>query len=158
MRRALEIIFSPGVGCPARPASSPESELKISVVFTQIEPTLAALKHAGALARDLGARISLLVPQLVPYPLPLDRSPVSPEFNERRFRVIAGHSRVEAGVEVYLCRDRMETLRGVLNARSLVVIGGRKTHWPTAWWPTSEKRLAAGLRRAGHQVIFWEME
>lgn len=158
MLRALERIFSPASGLPEWPTTEPESELKISVVFTQVEPTLGALKHAGVLARNLGARISLLAPQVVPYPLPLDDSPVSPEFNERRFRVIAGQSRVEAGVEVCLCRDRMEALKALLKTRSLVVVGGHKGHWPTAWWPSSEKRLVAGLRRAGHEVIFWEME
>ena len=159
MLRALERIFSSAAGLSRWPAPEPvESELRISVVFTRVEPTLGALKHAGVLARNLGAQISLLVPQIVPYPLPLDGSPVSREFNQRRFRVIAGRSRVEAAVVLYLCRDRMETLKAVLKPRSLVVVGAHKTHWPTSWWPTSEKRLVAGLRRAGHEVIFWEME
>jgi hypothetical protein len=43
------------------------------------------------------ARISLVVTQVVPYPLPLDRPPAQ-EFSERHFRVIAGESRVDTNV------------------------------------------------------------
>jgi hypothetical protein len=118
-----------------------------------VETTLTALKQAGALASSLGASITLIATQLVPYPLPLTTPPVSPDFNDQRFRVMAGESRVDTKVSVYLCRDRMETLKTVLKPHSLVVVGGSR-----GWWPTSEKRLAAKLRRAGHEVIFSEME
>lgn len=154
MSRAEERILSPASRRPESPSGGgADSKLNIAVIFTAVESTLAALKHAGVLASNLGARISLVVPQVVPYPLPLNNPPVSLGFNERRFRVITGQSRVETKVAVYLCRDRMKTLKAVLKPHSLVVVGGRKT-----WWPTSEKRLAAGLRRAGHEVIFSEME
>jgi len=154
MSRAEERILNPAAGRPQSPArQDADSKLNIAVIFTAVESTLGALKHAGVLASNLGACISLVVPQVVPYPLPLNNPPVSLGFNVRRFRVIAGQSRVETKVAVYLCRDRMETLKAVLKPHSLVVVGGRK-----AWWPTSEKRLAAGLRRAGHEVIFSEME
>ena len=154
MLRAEEGILSLAVGRPQSPADGDaDSKLNIAVIFTTVESTLAALKHAGVLASNLGARISLVVPQVIPYPLPLNKAPSSLSLNERRFRVIAGQSRVETKVAVYLCRDPMETLKAVLAPHSLVVVGGRGT-----WWPTSEKRLAAGLRSAGHEVIFSEME
>jgi len=154
MSRAEERILNPAAGRPQSPArQDTDSKLNIAVIFTAVESTLAALKQAGVLASNLGACISLVVPQVVPYPVPLSNSPISVGFNERRFRVIAGQSRVETRVAVYLCRDRMETLKAVLKPHSLVVVGGRKS-----WWSTSEKRLAAGLRRAGHEVIFSEME
>ncbi|HYL34790.1 MAG TPA: hypothetical protein VEV17_02625 [Bryobacteraceae bacterium] len=154
MSLARDRILAPAVGRPESPCGGPQqSELHISVIFTAVESTLAALKHAGVLAGNLGARISLVVPQVVPYPLPLRNSPVAADFNERRFRVIAGQSRVETNVLIYLCRDRLETLRTALKPHSLVIIGGRKT-----WWPAPEKRLAAQLRRAGHEVIYSEME
>lgn len=130
-----------------------ESRLNIAVVYTSVEATLAALKHAGSLARRLRARITLLVPQVVPYPLPLASPPVLLDFNERRFRVIAEASPVETSVRLYLCRDRMETVEAALSPRSLVVLGLRKS-----WWPVGEKRLARRLRRAGHEVILARLE
>jgi len=154
MSRAEERILNPAAGRPQSLAGADaDSKLNICVIFTAVETTLAALRQAGALASNLGARIYLVVPHVVPYPLALNNPPVKRPFNERRFRVIAGQSRVETTVAVYLCRDRMETLEAVLHPHSLIVVGGRKS-----WWPTSEKRLAAGLRRAGHEVIFSEME
>jgi hypothetical protein len=127
------------------------SKLDISVVFTSIKATLAALKEAGHLASSLGARITLLVPQIVHYPLPLTGPPVLVDFNEWRLKVIANNCRVETRVSIYLCRNALETLRSVLKPHSLVVLGS-----PKRWWPTAEKRLAAKLRQWGHQVVVTE--
>jgi hypothetical protein len=149
---ALERMFAP-VTVPAQPNDESDPTLDISVVFTTVEPTLAALRAAGNLAAGLGGRISLIVLQIVPYPLPLASPAVPVAFNERHLRVIAGDARVDTSVTVYLCRDAMETLRSVLTAHSLVIIGSGK-----AWWPTREKRLAAKLRHLGHQVVVTETE
>jgi len=133
-------------------AAKSESKLIISVIYTSMDATLAALKEAGALAYTLGADITLLVPQVVPYPLSLSNPPVMPDWNEKRFRVIAAQSHIETTVHFYLCRDRVETLIEVLKPHALVVIGGHKR----SYWPTSEERLAKILRRAHHEVIFTE--
>jgi hypothetical protein len=109
------------------------------------------LKEAGALARSLGARITLLAPQVVPYPLTLESPQVLIDFNEKRFRVIANESPVETNVQIYLCREEFETLERALSPGSLVVLGGRKR-----WWSTREKTLATKLRRSGHEVVFKE--
>jgi hypothetical protein len=152
MALALERMIAPVTGAPVRPFTEETgSKLEISVVFTSIEATLAALKEAGNLAGSLGARITLIVPQIVPYPLPLTSPPLLIDFSERRLRVIASHSNVETRVSIYLCRDPLETLQSVLKPHSLVVIGSRKR-----WWPTAEKRLAAKLRHFGHQVVVTE--
>ncbi|MGD0136315.1 MAG: hypothetical protein ABSE57_30085 [Bryobacteraceae bacterium] len=152
MALALERMIAPVTGAPVRPFTEETgSKLDISVVFTSIEATLTALKEAGNLADSLGGRIALIVPQIVPYPLPLTSPPVLIDFSERRLRVIACNSRVETRVSIYLCRDRLETLRSVLKPHSLVVIGSRKS-----WWSTAEKRLAAKLRHFGHQVVVTE--
>src|SRR6266852_3077662 len=93
---------------PCEPAAGQvNSQLNIAVIFTSIESTLSALRKAGTLASRLRARITLMVPQVVPYPLPLNCPPVPADFTERRFRVIADESPVETKVQVYLCRDRM---------------------------------------------------
>ena len=132
-------------------AGEANSKFNIAVVFTSIESTLSALRKAGTLANRLCACITLIVPQVVPYPLPLNSPPVLPDFTERHFRVLADESPVETTVRIYLCRDRVETLRKVLKPHSLVVIGGCR-----GWWLTRENRLARQLRRSGHEVVFAE--
>jgi hypothetical protein len=154
MSLAIEKILVPATGHPQPPSTTEaDQKLNISVVFTSVESTLAALREAGGLASSLGARITLLVPQVVPYPLALETPPVLIEFNEKRFRTIASQSPVETTVQIYLCRDGLETLTNVLNPGSIVVIGGRKR-----WWPTREEQLARQLRREGHEVVFKETE
>jgi hypothetical protein len=151
---ALEKILVPA-RIAAAPPVAPETEqkLNIAVVFTSVEATLAALKEAGRLADSLHARVELVVPQVVPYPLPLESPPVLIDFNEKRFRIIASQSPVETSVRIYLCRDAAETLHKVLRPGSLVVMGGRRR-----WWPTREEAMARTLRKAGHEVFFKETE
>lgn len=153
MSPALDRFLTPLVGHPTSTVEEPPARLNVAVIFTSIDATLAALRKAGVLADRLSGYITLIVPQTVPYPLPLTSPPVLLDWNERRFRVIANQSPVETRVRLYLCRDRQEALAQVLSPRSLVVIGGRKR-----WWPTAEQRLARHLRRAGHEVIFSETE
>ncbi|MCU1336539.1 MAG: hypothetical protein JWO19_2120 [Bryobacterales bacterium] len=154
MSLAIERHLTPAPGHPTQHAVEQQDlSLNIAVVFTSVESTLAALKEAGALAQSLGAQITLLVPQVVPYPLPLESPPVLIDFSEKRFHVIASQSSVETKVCIYLCRDRLEALKSVLRPGSIVVIGGRKR-----WWPTGEERLAHKLRKAGHEVFLKQTE
>ena len=76
-----------------------------------------SLKEAGD-SRAAWRANHLVVPQVVPYPLPLTSPPVLMDWNESRFRVIASESPVETKVALYLCRDRVETLTAVLNPHS----------------------------------------
>ena len=152
MSLAIEKLLRPATGHPAQPTrEETDQQLNIAVVFTSVESTLAALKEAGNLANSLGARITLVVPQVVPFPLPLETPPVLVEFNENRFRVMASQSPVETSVHIYLCRDRFETLTAALKPGSIVVLGGRKR-----WWPTKDEALVRQLQRAGYEVLFKE--
>jgi hypothetical protein len=155
MSLAFEGVVFPGTSKPAAPGDErTDQTLNISVIFTSVESTVAALRKAGNLAGGLAARITLLVLQIVPYPLPLEHPPVLLDWSETRFRAIACQSPVETVVRLYLCRDKTQTLKAALRPGSLVVIGGRKRRWLFS----REKRLAATLRRAGHKVIFSEWE
>jgi hypothetical protein len=146
----VKAVPTPTAGQPERPEhEKSDYRLNISVVFTSVSGTLAALRSAGNLANRLGARITLIVPQIVPYPGPLESPPVLLDFSERRFREIAMESPVDVTVHFYLCRERRDALATALQPRSLVVIGGRRR-----WWPTAEERLARELGRAGHEVVF----
>ena len=141
-----------------RPAVIPETEesglgrLEVNVIFTDPQATMAALKTAGLLARDLGASIQVRAAIAVPYPLPLDKPPVSVAFIEDLLcRMVrrADLDAFEPCVHLYECRDRIETFLQVLEPHSLVVICGRKH-----WWPTAESRMAKALRSKGHRVVF----
>jgi len=152
MKQEASAKLSGGVGYPTAPSTIEQPQgLNITVVFTSVGATVAALKQACGLAESLGARITLVVLQVVPYPLPLTSPQVLLEFQEQRFRKIALQSPVETQVQLYLCRNGLETLRKVLASRSLIVIGGRRR-----FWPTCEMSLARKLRKAGHEVIFTE--
>jgi len=154
MSLAIEKILAPATGHPGQPAlEQADCKLNISVVFTSVPSTLAALKEAGKLASSLGARITLVVPQVVPYALPLESPPVLVEFNEKRFRTMASQSPVETKVHIYLCRDKLQTLTSVLRPGCIVVLAGRRR-----WWPTKDECLARQLRRSGFEVIFKETE
>jgi len=156
MSLAVEKILTPAKRRPAQPGvGEADNRLSIFVVFTSVGSTLTALKEAGRLAASLDARITLLVPQVVPHPLPLERPPVPVEFIEKRFRVIAGQGSVETRVQIYLCRDRFQTLTSLLGPGAIVVLGGRRKR---QFWPTRDEALAKELLRAGFEVIFKETE
>ena len=125
-----------------------DSNLQLHVIFTGLKETEASLGAAGEWARDLGGRLTLLVAEVVPFPLDLDCPPVPTEFTEELLSQLAGKQEVETSVKVFLCRDRNQTIRQALNPNSIVVIGSRKR-----WWPTRAQWLASLLRRDGHQVI-----
>jgi len=125
-----------------------EEQLSITVVFTNGKASLAPLRFARRLAQDLGARICILIPQIVSYALPLDRPPVDAGFRARQLYQILEEEARDARIEVRLCRDLRTGVVDALRPQSLVIIGSRNR-----WWPVPEKSLARALRRAGHQVI-----
>ncbi len=136
-----------------RTTGTEEPRLNVTVLFTSVEGTMAALRTAGTLASKLGGRITIIVPEVVPYHLPLNEPPVRHDWNEKRFRVLAAESAVETSVRFYLCRDENEMLAKTLGPHSLVVLGGKRH-----LWPTRESRLAKRLRSLGHEVILAETE
>ena len=123
-------------------------ELLISVVFTNFEDTKQALRAAAYLSFGLRADIDLVLPEIVPYPLPLINPPVPPGFTLRQLMDLARQAEVQPSIHVYLCRDKVQTLLQVLDRQSVVVLGSK-----TRWFPTKPIILARALRKRGHQVI-----
>jgi hypothetical protein len=129
-------------------------ELNVHVICTSlddvnVESIRAAHRAAGKLARDLGARVTMLAAQVVPYPLPLESPPVAVEFTERALLRMVSEEDIETAIEVRLCRDSLETIREALAPESVVVMSRRRR-----WWPVREWMLAWRLRRDGHHVIY----
>jgi hypothetical protein len=137
---------------PAEPRRSDDGKLDLKVIFTDVAKTTAALTTAREMARGLGARITLLVTQVVPYPLPLADPPVSLEFTERMLETFNVDS-----IEIYLCRDRYEALRRALPTDSVAIVGTRKRRWWPSWFCSWfcpwEWSLARMLRREGRRVL-----
>lgn len=133
------------------PVSTPEvlnRELEVNLIYTRIPTAATSLQVACGLARDLCARVTVHVAQVIPYPLELKSPQVPVHFAEQQLLAMAGEQPVETNIQIYLCRDLTETIRQVLKPDSVVIVGGRKR-----WWPTRENKLAAALRRDGHRVI-----
>ncbi len=155
----MKELLNSAITQPARPSVNFETaegfgqrRLEVNVIFTDPQATVAALKTAGSLARDLGASIRVRAALTVPYALPLDRPPVSADFIEEFLSDLVCRLDLDAfepSVHLYQCRDQVETLLHVLSPNSLVVIGGRKH-----WWPTPERRVAKALQSKGHRVVF----
>jgi hypothetical protein len=154
---ARGVFLAQAMAGQARPdLRSTEEEdhiLHLTVVFTSEQGTGSALRKAAALAGPMSARITLIAPQIVPYPRPLNSPPVGLEFTQERLRALASRIPVEIEVRVVLCRDLQDAWAKELKPHSVVVLGGSK-----GWWPTTETRLARNLRKAGHEVIVTETE
>jgi hypothetical protein len=132
-------------------ASPPQVQgavLRLHVIYTDAKATLASLKTASRLARELDAKLILLVPYVVPFPLPLN-SPTAPValIEESMLALVRG-CEVDTEVRVLLCRDREETIRRRLPPESIAVIGRR-----SRWGAGSAWRLIRAVKRNGYHVI-----
>jgi len=126
--------------------------LRLFVIFTDMAGTLAALQMAEGLAQRLESHIRLLMLYEVTYALPLTRPAVPVGFLERQVRDVAAMFQGEIAAEIYLCRDKILTLKSLLRPESLVLVGGKRRYWPN-----SSLRLARALQKSGYQVIFAEV-
>ncbi len=125
------------------------------MIFTTEQRTLAALEKASALSRDLKASVRLVVAHVVPYAYSIENPPVDLAFIKKRAvdLVLQAKPKAMPGdlpvmIDIYLCRQKSQTLLTVLKPNSLVVLGDKKR-----WWPAGESRIAAALRKNGHHVV-----
>ena len=125
--------------------------LQVVIPHKEALLTKAALKYAAGLATDLNVRLRLIDVHVVPYGVPLDEPTVDPKYFTRKLRNVARESTLPISAEVVYARDWEQGLRRSLSPGSLVLMAIRRS-----WWRTSEKRLAARLRKLGHQVIWVE--
>ena len=126
----------------------------VYVMATTFKGTRAALDTAIPLALGSRARLMVAVPQIVPYPLPID-SPAEPApFAAERYRKLLHQLHAEAEVRVCLCRHHDDVILRMLPSHATVVVGG-----PAGTWHASrEERLARRLTHLGHRVVFAPIE
>ena len=122
---------------------------EIYVIFTTVDDTLAAVRVAARVGRAMGAPLTLIHFRRVPYPLAVDQpagpSPIETDWFVRRLRAEG----IEIRARVFLCRDERRVFPMALRRHSLVVVGGRRS-----WWPTRAERRRRALEAAGHFVLF----
>jgi hypothetical protein len=151
----------PHSGDPSPFVESDSGRLRVIVVFTTIEGTLAALKSAAKFAQALNAEITLLVTQVVYFRYPLESPPVSADFLCRLCVALIEELKSEElrtdelgldgdaiNIDIQFCREQVPCLEFALKPRSVVVIGARKS-----WWRKPERKLERALKRRGHDVL-----
>ena len=127
------------------------TSLEVGVLFSSSSETLRALKMAQTMAADLNARISLIYVQVVPYPLPLEHSPVDAQFLSHRLRNIADQAGMPIEIQIFFGRDVLETLHAALGPETVVIAGSEHPGWFS-----SEQKLIKRLLKQGHSVILAE--
>jgi hypothetical protein len=132
---------------------APSADFQIVIPYRSPQGTRAALKYALRFAAGLDVRFRLVDVHVVPYGLPLDHPSVNPGYLERRLKNLAQESDVPVFAHIVYARDWEQGFRRMLGPRSVVLLAMKRS-----WWRTSEKRLAARLRKLGHQVIWVEYE
>ncbi|MEO8096981.1 MAG: hypothetical protein ABI811_04725 [Acidobacteriota bacterium] len=121
---------------------------EFSVIFTNPQATLAAVRAISGLARQLSAHISIVDARVVPYPLALEHPAADVGFLRRSALMLALRASEDVDVQIHFCRDRAVTLNAVLKEDAIVVLAGRKR-----WWQTAEQRLARMLQH-GRRTVF----
>ena len=138
---------------PRRYVTAPVRITELNVIFTTLRGTLVAMRAAAALSRVSGATVRLIDPRPVHVPLraagyALAAAPDTSVEEREREQVIATAG-VPVEVQVYVCGHPSNATRAALRPRSLVILGGRRS-----WWPTPLERLRRMLESQGHAVLF----
>src|SRR5439155_6010101 len=122
----------------------------IQVIATTPEGTRAAIEAAVPLAKGCGASLVVMVPEVIPYRLPADATPIAAEVAveqyQRSIEALGGHGHVR----VYMCPTVDDLIAHAIEREAMVVVGGASGRWRMS----PEERFANRLSRAGHRVIF----
>src|SRR5262249_29351427 len=124
-------------------ALTADSQPTIHVFATTFDGTRAALAAAVPLARGSSAKLVLIVPRIVPYPLELDAPCESTTFVVKQYAAAIERLGGNATIDVCACRRLDDIVTRVVAAGSTIVVGGPVGRWLT----TPEERLANRLSR-----------
>jgi hypothetical protein len=128
-----------------------DARLYVNVIRTSEQGTLAALRSAAKLSKDLCGQIVLLAPEIVPFHFALERPHVPAWFLQLRLYLLAGKAEIldeDFEIRVHMCRSRRAFLSQALAPHSLIVIGAE-----SRGWNLRNRRLVRWLRAQRHQVI-----
>jgi hypothetical protein len=123
----------------------------VAVISTSRKRTIAALRAAFLISREVRTQIRLVSVEVVPGQFPLPEPRTSGAVLERKLRGFvheAGLSQHEACIQVTACRHWRVGVQKALCANSVVVAG--QIHW----WSWRERRMMKFLSELGHEVVF----
>ncbi|HEY0796885.1 MAG TPA: hypothetical protein VGD64_14025 [Acidisarcina sp.] len=124
-------------------------KIPVTVVFTSIEGTLAALNAAARLSKDLAAQVVVLATEVVSLRYLYQGLSDSMNFYQRLCEAMVKEAQLQdVAIEVHLCRRQVDCLEARLRPRSIVLIGARK-----CWWPWRERQLERALRGRGFEAL-----
>src|SRR5262245_56054654 len=109
--------------------------------------TRAALKYAADLLDGWDIRVRVIEIHVVPYGVPLEPAAINPKSSVQQVKKLARKIAVRISAEVVFARNWERGFRRVLSPKSTVLLPA-----PRSSRATSEKRLAARLRKFGHSV------
>jgi hypothetical protein len=136
-------------GAPENFEGTGSRKIPVTVVFTSIEGTLAALNAAAFLSKGLAAQIVVLATEVVTFRYLHQGLADSMSFYQRLCEAMVKEARLQdVAIEVHLCRRQVECLEAKLRPRSIVLIGARK-----CWWPWRERELERALRQRGFDAL-----
>jgi hypothetical protein len=123
----------------------------ISVIYTNIEGTLAALDAAVRLSRGLEAQIVLIVAEEIAPCYSLDHPPAATAFFHNVCKAILAELQLDENairLEIHFCRRQIKCFETVLRPRSIVMLGTGHH-----FWRRREKKLAHTLNALGHDAL-----
>jgi len=129
-----------------------EAQPQITVISTTTKGTLAALKTAARVAKNMDAPITLAIIKVVRRHLSLEVPPLLIEFIEKRAYALVADADIRekaVSIQIWICHDRKKCLRQALGPQTLAVVGGTKH-----WWRREEQKLEEWLCREGYPTIF----
>jgi hypothetical protein len=130
-------------------SKSIDAALDVVVLFTTLEAAGVALIRAKELAEGLKSGIRLICTQVVPYPLPVERSPVNLGHLRDEMSLVSQCAGLEPVCEIILARDLKTALKTALKPHSIVVLASRRRRL----WRTQEERLKIECEKTGHEVV-----
>jgi hypothetical protein len=127
------------------------ADVELVIPHRTPEYTKSALRYAEALGVE-DIQVRLIDIHVVPYGVSLGRPTIQRKHLERRLRRLARETNLRASAEVVYARNWEQGLRRVLSSVSKILLPIHRSSWRT-----SEKRLAARLRKTGHTVIWIDL-
>jgi hypothetical protein len=115
--------------------------------------TRAALKQLAAIVDSQTIQIRLIDVCVLPYQIDLGKSNGIQKRRQRGLMRLVQNSPLSISTEVFCARKWEHGFRRALKPASVVLIPIKRSNWKTR-----DKRMAARLRRLGHQVLWAQTE